>query len=104
MIFLNNICFKGAAVLKVNYRGSGGYGTNFMEMYKNGVEGFLMILQMQLKAVQKELGIGREQTCAFGASYGGYAALAMAYKYSELYECVAGGWVFMICRSSGWYR
>ena len=43
------------------------------------------------KVVQQELGIGREQTCAFGASYGGYAALAMAYKHSELYECVAGG-------------
>ena len=42
-------------------------------------------------AVQKELGIGRSKTCAFGASYGGYAALGMAYKHSDLYECVAGG-------------
>ena len=43
------------------------------------------------RATQKELGLSRDDTCAFGASYGGYAALAMAYKYDELYECVAGG-------------
>ena len=36
-----------------------------------------MILQMQ-QISSDELGIGREQTCAFGASYGGYAAIAMA--------------------------
>ena len=42
-------------------------------------------------ATQKELGLSRDDTCAFGASYGGYAALAMAYKYDDLYECVAGG-------------
>lgn len=83
---------KGAAVLKVNYRGSGGYGTNFMEdAYKEWGGRLLNDIADATQAVQKELGIGREQTCAFGASYGGYAALAMAYKYSELYECVAGG-------------
>ena len=83
---------KGAAVLKVNYRGSGGYGTNFMEdAYKEWGGRLLNDIADATQAVQKELGIGREKTCAFGASYGGYAALAMAYKYSELYECVAGG-------------
>ena len=83
---------KGAAILKVNYRGSGGYGTDFMEdAYKEWGGTLLNDIADATMAVQKEIGIGREQTCAFGASYGGYAALAMAYKYSELYECVAGG-------------
>jgi len=83
---------KGAAILKVNYRGSGGYGKGFMEdAYKEWGGTLLNDIADATIAVQKEIGIGREQTCAFGASYGGYAALAMAYKYSELYECVAGG-------------
>ena len=83
---------KGAAILKVNYRGSGGYGKDFMEdAYKEWGGTLLNDIADATMAVQKEIGIGREQTCAFGASYGGYAALAMAYKYSELYECVAGG-------------
>ena len=83
---------KGAAVLKVNFRGSGGYGKNFIEDSYNEWGGTLLNdIADATKSVQTELGIGREQTCAFGASYGGYAAIAMAYKYSELYECVAGG-------------
>ena len=83
---------KGAAILKVNYRGSGGYGKDFMEdAYKEWGGTLLNDIADATIAVQEEIGIGREQTCAFGASYGGYAALAMAYKYSELYECVAGG-------------
>ena len=83
---------KGAAVLKVNYRGSGGYGKDFMEdAYKEWGGTLLNDIADATIAVQKELGIGRSKTCAFGASYGGYAALGMAYKHSELYECVAGG-------------
>ena len=83
---------KGAAILKVNFRGSGGYGKNFIEDSYNEWGGTLLNdIADATKSVQKELGIGRENTCAFGASYGGYAALAMAYKYSDLYECVAGG-------------
>ena len=83
---------KGAAVLKVNFRGSGGYGKDFIEDSYNEWGGTLLNdIADATKSVQKELGIGREKTCAFGASYGGYAAIAMAYKHSELYECVAGG-------------
>ena len=83
---------KGAAILKVNFRGSGGYGKDFIEDSYNQWGGTLLNdIADATKSVQKELGIGREKTCAFGASYGGYAAIAMAYKHSELYECVAGG-------------
>jgi acetyl esterase/lipase len=83
---------KGAAILKVNYRGSGGYGKDFMEdAYKEWGGTLLNDIADATIAVQKELGIGRSKTCAFGASYGGYAALGMAYKHSDLYECVAGG-------------
>ena len=42
-------------------------------------------------ATQKELGLTRDNTCVVGASYGGYAALAMAYKHGDVYECAAGG-------------
>ncbi len=83
---------KGAAILKVNFRGSGGYGKNFIEDSYNEWGGTLLNdIADATKSVQAELGIGREKTCAFGASYGGYAAIAIAYKHSDLYECVAGG-------------
>ena len=83
---------QGAAVLKVNYRGSGGYGKNFMEdAYRQWGGTLLDDIAAATIATQKELGLSRDDTCAFGASYGGYAALAMAYKHDDLYECVAGG-------------
>ena len=40
-------------------------------------------------SVQKELGISSKDTCATGASYGGYASMTLSYKYPELYECAA---------------
>jgi len=45
---------KGAAVLKVNFRGSGGFGQEKIEMLiKNGEECCLMMLQMQLLLLKK---------------------------------------------------
>ena len=42
------------------------------------------------KQIQDEYGLSRNDTCAGGASFGGYAALAMSYKYNDIYECVLG--------------
>ncbi|GIS46781.1 MAG: hypothetical protein Ct9H90mP19_0180 [Gammaproteobacteria bacterium] len=35
------------------------------------------------KTIQKELNISRNDTCVAGASFGGYAALAMSYKHPD---------------------
>lgn len=83
---------KGAAVLKVNFRGSGGFGQDKIENAYQEWGGMLLndIADATI-ATQKELGLTRDNTCVVGASYGGYAALAMAYKHGDVYECAAGG-------------
>jgi len=83
---------KGAAVLKVNFRGSGGFGQEKIEnAYKEWGGILLNDVADATIATQKELGFSRDETCAVGASYGGYAALTLAYKHGDIYECVAGG-------------
>ena len=89
--FEQYLASKGIAVLKVNFRGSGGYGKNFLETAYQEWGGMLLDdIASATKQIQKELNLSKNQTCLGGASYGGYAALAMSYKYSELYDCVLG--------------
>lgn len=81
---------KGIAVLKVNYRGSGGYGTNYQEdVYQDWGGKLIDDIAAATLSAQKELGITSEDTCATGASYGGYASMTLSYKYPEIYECAA---------------
>ena len=81
---------KGVAVLKVNYRGSGGYGINYQEdVYQDWGGKLIDDIAAATMSVQKELGISSKDTCATGASYGGYASMTLSYKYPELYECAA---------------
>jgi dipeptidyl aminopeptidase/acylaminoacyl peptidase len=79
---------RGYAVLQINYRGSGGYGTAFMEA---GYRRWGLEMQDDLTdgvrwAVAQ--GIADEKRVAiYGASYGGYAALAGLTMTPELYAC-----------------
>lgn len=83
---------KGAAVLKVNFRGSGGFGQQSIEdAYKEWGGMLLNDIADATIATQAELNLSRDKTCVVGASYGGYAALTMAYKHGDIYECAAGG-------------
>jgi dipeptidyl aminopeptidase/acylaminoacyl peptidase len=79
---------RGYAVLQVNYRGSGGYGRDFLEKgrYQWG------------RAMQDDLSDGVKWAVAagiadprrvaiYGASYGGYAALAGVTLTPDLYCC-----------------
>lgn len=78
----------GYAVLQVNYRGSGGYGTRLLEAGR-----FEWGAKMQddlTDAVKWAIaqGIADPQRVAIsGASYGGYAALAGVTFTPELYRC-----------------
>jgi dienelactone hydrolase len=79
---------RGYAVLQVNYRGSGGYGSNFQALGR-----FKWGLSMQddlTDAVRWAIGEGVAQEgriAIYGASYGGYAALAGLVFTPELYCC-----------------
>ncbi|HKB90820.1 MAG TPA: prolyl oligopeptidase family serine peptidase, partial [Opitutaceae bacterium] len=68
---------RGYAVLQANYRGSGGYGTKFLEAGK--LEWGLKMQDDLTDAVNWAIDQGiadPKRVCIYGASYGGYAALA----------------------------
>ncbi len=79
---------RGYAVLQVNFRGSGGYGTDF-EKAGFGEWGGKMIDDISdgtRWVVQQGIADGK-RLCIFGASYGGYAALMSVVREPDLYRC-----------------
>ncbi len=80
---------RGYAVLQMNFRGSSGYGFNFMQM---GLQGWGLQMQDDVEDGTRwliEQGVAdASRICIVGASYGGYAALMGAVKSPELYQCV----------------
>lgn len=79
----------GYAVFQPNFRGSGGFGRDFLTAgYKKW--GTLMIDDMT-DGVQKLIADGiadAQRICTYGGSYGGYAALMSAIREPQLYKCV----------------
>ena len=82
---------RGYAVLQINFRGSGGYGSAF-ESAGYRAWGTSMIDDMT-DAVQwtVEQGIAdANRVCVYGASYGGYAALQSVVREPDRYQCTIG--------------
>lgn len=81
----------GYAVLQVNFRGSGGYGKSFLEA---GIRQWGKSMQDDLTDATRwaiDQGIAeRNRVCIYGASYGGYAALAGVTREPDLYRCAVG--------------
>ncbi|MDO9117087.1 MAG: S9 family peptidase [Nitrospira sp.] len=79
---------RGWAVLQVNFRGSSGYGEEFL---RAGFQRWGLEMQDDLTdAVQWAIQQGianANRICIVGASYGGYAALMGAVKTPDLYRC-----------------
>lgn len=81
---------RGYAVLQPNYRGSGGYGTEFGDA---GVGQIGLAMQDDLDdgmdwLVTQGL-VDKDRVCMVGASYGGYAAMWAAIRNPERYRCAA---------------
>lgn len=81
---------RGYAVLRVNFRGSGGYGRDFEE---RGFRQWGGAMQDDLTdatrwAIDQHVA-DASRICIYGASYGGYAALMGAVREPALYRCVA---------------
>lgn len=82
------LCSRGYAVFRLNFRGSTGYGRQFVEKsYKQ----WGLTMQNDITDGVKWL-IGRgiadpDRIAIFGASYGGYATLAGACFTPDLYRC-----------------
>jgi dipeptidyl aminopeptidase/acylaminoacyl peptidase len=81
----------GYAVLQINYRGSGGYGSHFENM---GMRQWGRAMQDDVTDATHwaiEQGIADPgRICIYGASYGGYAALMGTIREPTLYQCAAG--------------
>lgn len=82
---------RGYAVLQVNFRGSGGYGSDFVTAGKKAWA-TTMIADIT-DATRWTIAQGYadpSRVCIYGASYGGYAALMSAIVEPDLYRCVIG--------------
>ena len=83
---------RGYAVLRVNFRGSAGYGRAFA---KAGYRNWGGVMHTDLIDATKHVqaaGHGTpDTTCIMGHSYGGYAALLAGAKQPGLYTCVVAG-------------
>ncbi|MDZ4306952.1 alpha/beta hydrolase family protein [Allopontixanthobacter sp.] len=79
---------RGYAVLQPNFRGSTGYGDNFLKMGQ-GQLGFAMQddLTDGIKWAVGENIADPARVCIVGASYGGYAAMWGIAKDPDLYRC-----------------
>ncbi len=81
---------RGYAVLQVNFRGSSGYGWDFL---KSGFGEFGRKMQTDLSDGVRFLAsrgtIDPQRVCIIGGDYGGYAALAGAALDRGVYRCAA---------------
>ncbi|MEZ5460823.1 alpha/beta hydrolase family protein [Dokdonella sp.] len=82
---------RGYAVLQVNFRGSGGYGYDFV---KSGYREWGAKMQDDVTDAThwaiKQGVADPKRICIYGTSYGGYAALQGAVREPDLYQCAIG--------------
>jgi dipeptidyl aminopeptidase/acylaminoacyl peptidase len=82
---------RGFAVLQVNFRGSGGYGYDFV---KAGYGEWGAKMQDDVTDATHwaiEEGVADpKRICTYGTSYGGYAALQGVVREPDLYQCAIG--------------
>lgn len=79
----------GYAVLRVNYRGSAGFGKAFRE---SGHRNYGKLIEDDIDAVLQrvlaEQPVDATRMCAVGFSYGGYSALVSAVRWPDRFRCV----------------
>jgi dipeptidyl aminopeptidase/acylaminoacyl peptidase len=82
---------RGYAVLAVNFRGSGGYGPEFRKRgYRQWGGAMIDDITDATRWVVAEGLVDPERICAYGVSYGAFAAMMSAAREPDLYRCVAG--------------
>lgn len=80
---------RGYAVLQANYRGSDGYGVEWMgEGAFREWKRVVTDLEYGARYLVEQGIVDPERICAVGWSYGGYAALISAAEHPERYRCV----------------
>ena len=82
---------QGYAVLRLNFRGSTGYGVDFLAGSEGQWGG--RVQQDIIEGTQWVIaqgGIKRDKVCIMGASFGGYSAVQSATMAPDLFRCVVG--------------
>ncbi|MEL6877130.1 MAG: alpha/beta fold hydrolase [Pseudomonadota bacterium] len=97
---------QGYVVIQPNYRGSGGYGKEFVKMGREP-GGYGKRMQDDLNDVLTYFGqkgvIDPERACVMGWSYGGYAAARGAQRDPKLWKCaIAGAGVYDMPLMNKW--
>lgn len=89
--YVQMLASRGYAVLQVDFRGSGGYGDDFLKAGYREWGGKMQDDVTDATRWAIEQGIADpKRLCIFGGSYGGYAALEGAAKEPDLYRCAIG--------------
>ena len=79
---------QGFATLKVNYRGSSGYGKNFKQLgHKQRGENIESDINEMVDYVIQNFNVSDSKICTMGSSYGGYSAIMLTILYPERYQC-----------------
>lgn len=78
---------RGFSVLKVNFRGSKGFGKNFTE---SGRGQFGKSIEEDIKTVLAEVMSKHDfdKICSVGTSYGGYSSYMLSITQPEVFDCV----------------
>lgn len=83
----------GYVVVQPNYRGSGGYGREFVRLGRDN--GFGLRMQDDLNDVVTHLAgtglVDPNRVCMMGWSYGGYASARAAQRDADRYRCTIAG-------------
>ncbi|KZN38138.1 hypothetical protein N474_01295 [Pseudoalteromonas luteoviolacea CPMOR-2] len=82
---------RGFTVLRVNFRGSSGYGKEFQKLGVGALGGEIEsdILTV-IDKVNEQYSF--KHTCAMGASYGGYSSVMLAINESQRFDCVVAAY------------
>ena len=78
---------RGFSILRVNFRGSSGYGKAFLEQ---GVGQFGQLIEQDISAAVSNItsNLQFDNICSIGSSYGGYSSVMLAMKHPKIYDCV----------------
>jgi dipeptidyl aminopeptidase/acylaminoacyl peptidase len=82
---------RGYAVLQVNFRGSDGYGSKFIRKgYREWGGKMIDDINAATRWAIDNGHADSDKVCAYGASYGGYAALMAVVREPDMYKCTIG--------------
>ena len=82
---------RGFAVLRVNYRGSSGYGLEFERAgYREWGRAIVHDIVDATRAAAERATVDAGRICIVGTHYGAFAALAAVAQVPDLYDCAVG--------------